>query len=89
MWIKWKDKKRVHMLTSYIPDEHVIVRRRGKNKNGPMVFHTCNYLMGGVDRSDQILSSYLTEQKRLIFSMHISLIVNLVLTLHFLCFKKS
>ena len=36
------------MLTSCNPDEHVIVRRRGKNKNVTMVFYTYKYL-GGVE----------------------------------------
>ena len=43
----------------------LIVRRRGKDKNVPKVIHTYNNLMGGVGRSDQMLSSYPVERKRL------------------------
>ena len=41
------------MLTSCVPDEDVVVKRRGKDS------------MGGVDRSDQMMSSYPMERKRL------------------------
>ena len=41
------------MLTSCMPEEDVAVKRRGKD------------LMGGVDRSDQMMSSYPMERKRL------------------------
>lgn len=60
-----KDKRDFRMLTSFIPDKDVIVTRRGKKKAGPLVNDTCNNGMGGVDLSDQRMSSYSLERNRL------------------------
>lgn len=53
------------MLTSCIPDKDAIVKRRGKDKAVPLVIETYNNVMDGVDISDQMMSSYPLERKRL------------------------
>ena len=63
MW--WKDKRDVRMLTSCMPDKDGIVKRRGKEKAVPLVINTYNNEMGGVDLSDQMMSSYPLKCKRL------------------------
>ena len=65
MCMQWKDKRDVHMLTSCVPDEDVVIKRCGKDKVVPLVVNTYNDSMGGVDRSDQMMSSYPVERKRL------------------------
>ena len=49
MCIQWKDKKDVRMLTSCVPDEDVVVKRRGKDKLVPLVVKIYNDSMGGVN----------------------------------------
>lgn len=53
------------MLTSCIPNEDVIVKRRGNEKVVPLVINVYNNAIGGVDRSDQMMNSYPVERKRL------------------------
>ena len=53
MCMQWKDKRHVRMISSCIPDENVSVVRRGKEVTIPLVIN----LMGGVDRSDQMMNS--------------------------------
>ena len=60
----WKDKRDVFMLTTCIADGETNLRRRGVETAVPNVVHTYNKLMGGVDRSDQMTTSYPTERKR-------------------------
>lgn len=65
MCMQWKDKRDVRMLTSCIPDKDAIVKRRGKEKAMSLVIDTYNNVMSGVDLSDQMMSSYPLERKRL------------------------
>ena len=65
MSMLWKDKRDVRMLTSSVPDENVVVKRRGKDKVVPLVVNTYNDSMGGVDRSDQMMSLYPAERRTL------------------------
>ena len=65
MCMQWKDKCDVRMLTSCTPDKDVIVKWQGKEKAVPLVIDTYNNGMGGVDLSDQIMSSCPLEHKRL------------------------
>ena len=51
------------MLTFYIPDKDIIMKRQGKEKAVPLVIDTYNNGMVGVDRSDQMMSSYPLEWK--------------------------
>ena len=53
------------MLTSCIPDKDVIVKRRGKEKAVPLVIDTYRNGMDSVNLSDQMMSSYPLERKRL------------------------
>ena len=53
------------MLSSCIPDENVSVVRRVKEVTVPLVINIYNNMMGGVDRSDQMMNSYPVERKRL------------------------
>lgn len=61
MCLKWKSKRDVRMLTFYIPDKDIIMKRQGKEKAVPLVIDTYNNGMVGVDRSDQMMSSYPLE----------------------------
>ena len=63
--MQWKDKNYVRTLTSCVPDEDVVVKRCGKDKVVLFIVNTYNDWMGGVDRSDQMMSSYPVERKRL------------------------
>ena len=63
--MQWKDKRDVRMLSSCIPDENVSIVRRGKEVTVPLVINIYNNMMGGVDRSDQMMNSYPVERKRL------------------------
>ena len=65
MCMQWKDKNDVRTLTSCVPDEDVVVKRCGKDKVVLFIVNTYNDWMGGVDRSDQMMSSYPVERKRL------------------------
>ena len=91
MQLQWKDKRDVRMLSSCIPDENVSVVRRGKEVTVPLVINIYNNMMGGVDRSDQMMNSYPVECKRLkkwYKKMWIHL-VNCVLNAHILHKRKG
>ncbi|XP_065652095.1 piggyBac transposable element-derived protein 4-like [Hydra vulgaris] len=62
--LNWKDKRDVFMMSTCIPDTEKIVVRRGIQAKIPTVIHEYNQLMVGVDRSDQMMTSYPTERKR-------------------------
>ena len=65
MVTKWKDKNDVHLISTIIEgNAWVKVTRAGKEKDIPHVVHIYNNGMGGVDRSDQMLSTYECERKR-------------------------
>ena len=64
MVTQWKDKKDVTMMSSCVNDCTVNVIRAGKEKTIPTVVDFYNMNMGGVDRSDQMLTSYEVERKR-------------------------
>lgn len=51
------------MLTFYIPDKDIIMKRQGKEKAVPLVIDTYINGMVGVDPSDQMMSSYPLECK--------------------------
>ena len=84
MCMQWKDKRDVRMLTTFIPNKDVIVKRRGKEKAVTLIIDTYNNEMGGIDLSDQLMSFYPLECKILkkwskkcgsIWSIHVSSIV--------------
>jgi hypothetical protein len=63
--LKWKDKRDVHMLSTFHSAEMVQVNRRNrKSDNGievvqkPAIIDDYNRHMGGVDRSDQMVLYY-------------------------------
>lgn len=68
-WIKWMDKKAVHVLSNYHnPCETVIVNR--KQKDGtlkpiscPVMVADYNTHMGYVDKADHLLSTYKIDRK--------------------------
>ena len=65
MLTKWKDKKDINLISTFIDENTwVKVTRAGKDKEIPLAVHIYNNGMGGVDRSDQMLSSYECERKR-------------------------
>ena len=47
-----------------VSDVAVTVTRTGKGKENPLVVSRYNKKMGGVDRSDQMMTSYQAERKR-------------------------
>ena len=61
----WKDKRDVFMMTTCIPDSKTVVQRRGVETTVPTLIHTYNNMMRGIDRSDQMTTSYPTERKRI------------------------
>ena len=63
MCTRWKDKKDVFTMSTCVEDGILQVRRAGQPKDIPKVIDTYNKNMGGVDRSDQMLTSYEIEQK--------------------------
>ncbi|XP_064639800.1 piggyBac transposable element-derived protein 4-like [Lineus longissimus] len=66
MALKWRDKKDVHMLSTYHNGTKVDVRQRGdKVASKPQVCLTYNDTMGGVDLSDAYLVCYPSVRKRL------------------------
>ena len=64
MCTRWKDKKDVFTMSTCVEDGILQVRRAGQPKDIPKVIDTYNKNMGGVDRSDQMLTSYEIERKR-------------------------
>jgi len=65
VFIKWKDKREVTVLTSIHDDSTVNVQRRSRNVQGgteeihkPYAIDQYNKFMGGVDKQDQFLSYY-------------------------------
>ena len=64
MCMQWNDKKDVRMLTSCVPHEDIVIKRLGKDKLVSLVVNIYNDSMGGVDRSDQMMSSYPVERRR-------------------------
>ena len=54
--MQWKGKRDVRMLKSCVPDEDIVVKRRGKDRLVPLVVNIYNDSMGSVDRSDQMIS---------------------------------
>ena len=83
-------------MSTCVEDGILQVRRAGQPKDIPKVIDTYNKNMGGVDRSDQMLTSYEIERKRVkkwykkffyhlvmfVFSMHISLLQSWEVKLH-------
>lgn len=52
------------MMATYIPDSETVVHRCGVETKVPTVIHRYNRVMGSVDWSDQVTTSYPTERKR-------------------------
>ena len=82
MCTRWKDKKDVYMMSSCITNDTVNVMRAGKPKDIPLVVHMYNQSMGGVDRSDQMLTTYEAERKRIKKWYKIFFLCTLLVVLH-------
>ena len=65
MCLGWKDKRDVYMMNTCISDNISNVKRKGKVEQVPEIIEAYNGKMGGVDKSDQMLTSYKIERKRL------------------------
>ena len=63
VFTKWKDKKDVHLLSTFVTNGTVNVTRTGKEKEILLVVCQCNKKMGRVDHSDHIMTSYQAEKK--------------------------
>lgn len=67
--LKWKDKRSVHLLSNYhTPEDCTEVKRREKNGTVvevpcPMALTDYNSNMNGVDKFDQLLSSYKIDRQ--------------------------
>lgn len=59
------------MMTTCIPDDLADVTRRGSSKQVPLVIEIYNNKMGGVDKSDQMLTTYKIERRRLKEFLHL------------------
>ena len=64
MVTQWRDKKDVSMMSTCVNDGTVIVKRAGKDKVILHVADILNQHVGGVDKSDLMLTSYEIERKR-------------------------
>ena len=64
MITQWRDKKDVTLMSTCVNDGMITVTRAGKEKEIPCVVNFYNNNMGGVDKSDQMLTSYECERKR-------------------------
>ena len=56
-------KKDVFMISVCVNDGTVTLKRAGKDKEIPCVVNFYNQYIGGVDKSDQMLTSYEIERK--------------------------
>ena len=67
------------MITTCIPDSKTVLQRRGVQTTLPNVIHTYNNMMGGVDRSGQMTTSYPTERKRIkkLYKKHFMHLINI------------
>jgi len=63
--LRWRDKKDVTMISTYHGAEFQSVVKRGKEKQKPLCVIHYNQHMGGVDKKDQLLQTYLVERKRM------------------------
>ena len=70
MCMQWNDKRDVLMLSSCVPDENLCVVRRGKEVIVPLEINIYNNMMGGVDRSDQMMNLCPVERKRFLKMVH-------------------
>ena len=65
MVTQWRDKRCFHDVNiSTCQHGTVMVKRAGKDKEIPCLVDFYNQHMGGVDKSDQMLTSYEIEGKR-------------------------
>ena len=62
--LSWKDVKLVTMISTYHNADTAPGQRAGVACNKPLVVHSYNKYMDGVDLKDQKLSMYLLERKR-------------------------
>ena len=63
--LKWQDKREVNMLSTFHSDDMIDVRRRTRSAadgvemiSKPVMIHSYNQNMGGVDKSDQLILYY-------------------------------
>lgn len=62
--LSWKDVKLVTLISTYHKADTAPGQRAGVACNKPLVVHSYNKYMGGIDLKDQKLSMYLLERKR-------------------------
>ena len=91
MVLKWKDKKDVHMISTYHDDSTKEVGRHNARKIKPVVCCDYNDTMGGVDLSDCFLSSYPSARKRLkkYYQKQFRHILDMAVLNAYILYKKS
>ena len=91
MLLKWKDKKDVHIMSTFHDASVKEVGRQGARKIKPIVCCDYNDTMGGVDLSDCFLSSYPSARKRLkkYYQKQFRHILDMAILNAHILFKKS
>lgn len=92
--MKWKDKKPLHMLSTFHNAEMVEVKSKIENstmKMKPQAVLSYNNTMGGVDRSDQCLSYYpvARNQQRKYYKKIFRHLLNQAVWNSFVIYKKN
>ena len=64
MYLGWKDKCNVYMMSACISDNISNVTRTGKFQQVLEVIETYNIAMGGIDKSNQMLTSYVQIREK-------------------------
>lgn len=65
MALKWRDKKYVHMLSTFHQDNTTIIQKKKIQVEKPTCIYEYNDTMGGVDLADQMIAPYCIPRKRL------------------------
>ena len=73
MVTKWKDKKDIHMISIFMNDGETQVRQAGKDKTVNDVY---NRSMDGIDKSEEMMTSYDVERVKKWYKKVFNLILN-------------
>ncbi|CAF4506482.1 unnamed protein product [Rotaria sp. Silwood2] len=65
MALKWRDRKYVHMLSTYHTNNTTIIQKGQTQVEKPTCVYEYNNTMGGVDMTDQLMATYSIPRKGL------------------------